>query len=201
MRYLIDQGADRNTLGERGSPLQAAIFFDNIPVAKFLLNCSRTDLDLDTGIHGNALQQALVSNQVSVSWDLIKRGARGYNESSYCKTALEAAIRHSNKGLLQTLIDQDPTHLTSGPYPSRIIQRAIVEDKVHALAYLIQCGAKAGALDEYGWTPWLCAQHCHHTKALRILDDHRISLPPLGVSAPSCWHVRFLPDCVKLSPD
>ena len=142
VRYLIDQGADPNTLGERGSPLQAAICYRKIPVAKFLLNCSRTDVDLDTGIHGNALQQALVSNQVGVSWDLIKRGARGFNESSYCKTALEAAIRHSNKGLLQTLIDQTPAHLTSGPYPSRILQRAIVEDKVHALAYLIQCGRK-----------------------------------------------------------
>lgn len=70
VRYLISKGADPNTQGEHGSPLQSAIFYKNLDVAQVLLNNSRTDVNLDTGLYGNALQQALLSNAVDISYIL-----------------------------------------------------------------------------------------------------------------------------------
>ena len=57
VRFLLHKGAYLNVAsGDRGSALQAAINYGHVTLARFLIRQSTTDINLDTGLYGNALQ-------------------------------------------------------------------------------------------------------------------------------------------------
>ena len=205
VKCLVDRGANVNTLGECGSPLQAAILYKKTSIALLLLNLGMTDCNLDTGEHGNALQQALMLKQTEVAAALISKGALGDSDQGYCKTALEAAVIHPDRDIIQTLLRRNPDKLHNSTTSSRILQRAILAKQLTILVLLLQKTLYPDGVDECGWTPYICARHLQSEKETKILEESCKAIPDMInyklLIVPTYWDATFVPGFVSMSPD
>jgi hypothetical protein len=192
--------------GDHGSTLQAAIHYGEVTIARFLIRQPAIDINLDTGLYGNALQQAAsMEDEGDLAFALLQRGAVGDTECGRFRTALESAITRPNSRLLRELMKRFPEKLNQGTNSSRILHQAIMSDQPAALAFLLVNHACAHEVDDFGWTPLACARHVRSGKALRILEEY---LPTAytgtdlaGVIRPTRWDTVFFPGNCRLEQD
>jgi ankyrin repeat protein len=207
VRFLLDRGANVNVAGgDGGSALQAAIGYRHTAIARLLIREASTDVNLDTGPHGNALQLAVsMEDNSDIVFDLLRRGAIGDSESGRFRSALESAVTNPKVHLLRELMDRFPAKLNEQDNSSRILQQAILSGHIAALAFLLERQAFVNVQDEFGWTPLLCARHIRSNMALRTLEEY---IPTVlsdnsmgGVVHPTQWDKEFFAEDSRLDQD
>ena len=103
---LIEKGADINSLGKYGTPLQAAAYKGNTEIMKILL-CHDARIDThDQGRYGHALQAAVIRGHEQAALLLIARGADVNVEGGRFGSVLQAASTRCSTKFIKYLISK-----------------------------------------------------------------------------------------------
>ncbi|MCJ1452302.1 hypothetical protein MMC28_002644 [Mycoblastus sanguinarius] len=110
-----------------------------------------------------------------------------------------------NSRLLRELMKRFPEKLNERTNSSRVLQQAILSDQLAALTFLLENQARVNVIDEFGWTPLICARHVRSDKALRTLEEYMPTVfadsTLAGVIRPTRWDTVFFPENCRLDQD
>jgi ankyrin repeat protein len=112
---LLDNGVGTDSIGGKyGTALQAAAYHGHVTVISLLLDQRNADVNIQSGLHGNALQAAVLADRGNgigaepkgIVRLLLDRGADVNAEGGLYGSALQAAFYRGNEDIVQLLMDR-----------------------------------------------------------------------------------------------
>ncbi|KAK7456343.1 hypothetical protein VKT23_010589 [Stygiomarasmius scandens] len=164
VKYLVENGADINAVGEKyGTALQAAAYGGYLDVVKFL---TKKGADVNAVGGRSALQAAALRGHLDVVKFLIEKGAdvsavrRGY------ETALQAAATEGHLVVVKFLLAQGTDINVVGGFYGTALQAAVSRGHLDVVKFLVGKGADLNAVGgRYGTA----------LKAAQAVSEHHIA--------------------------
>ena len=169
---LLEKGADINSHGKYGTPLQAASYSGKTNlVRKFLLRGARVE-ECKLGRYGHALQAAVIQGHEDVAKLLIKRGADVNVAGGRFDSVLQAASMQCSKKFIDFLIRKGANVNRRGGRYHTALQAAAAAGRRKIVLALLQHGAEVNYYGGRYGSALQAACVSGKMKSVRALIDH-----------------------------